>query len=125
MDKKDVIKQIYNYTAVVLGTFLLAFGAVIFLEKANLVAGGVSGIAIVVQHIARSISGNFGLVIYDYVVYGLMAAFWIIGLIFIGKDFALKTLLSTLLYMGLSTLFLRVNFFQELAGKFAGPIHAD
>lgn len=119
MDKKMILKQTSNYVAVILGTFLLSFGAVIFLEKSNLVAGGVSGIAIIVQHLARLWSGIPDLLIYDYLIYGFMGLFWIIGLIFIGKDFALKTLLSTLLYMGLSTLFLRVPFFQELANRFA------
>ena len=120
MDKKYVLKQTSNYVAVILGTFLLSFGAVIFLEKSNLVAGGVSGIAIITQSIARTVSGNPNLLIYDFVVYGLMVTFWLIGLIFIGKDFALKTLLSTILYMGLSTLFLRIDFFQQLANNFAG-----
>lgn len=119
MGKKAVVKQVLNYFLIILGTFLLAFGSVIFLEKSNLVAGGVSGIAIIVQHISRVATGNEALLIYDYVIYGLMVAFWVIGLIFLGKDFALKTLLSTLVYMGLSTLFLRVPFFKELAIQFA------
>ena len=120
MTKKKVLKQILNYFLVILGTFLLAFGSVIFLEKSNLVAGGVSGIAIITQYIARTATGNASLLIYDYVIYGLMVLFWVIGLIFLGKDFALKTLLSTLVYMGLTTLFLRVPFFIELAVNFAG-----
>ena len=120
MTKKKVLKQILNYFLVLLGTFLLAFGSVIFLEKSNLVAGGVSGIAIITQHIARTATGNAELLIYDYVIYGLMVVFWVIGLIFLGKDFALKTLLSTLAYMGLTTLFLRVPFFIDLAINFAG-----
>ena len=120
MAKKNVIKQITNYFAVILGTFLLAFGSVIFLEKSNLVAGGVSGIAIVVQHAVRLGFNDMTIRIYDYVVYGLMVIFWILGLIFLGKDFALKTLLSSLLYIGFTALFFRVQFFDDLAGKFAG-----
>ena len=50
MDKKRVLKLVNNYVAIVLGTFLLAFGSVIFLTKAELVAGGVSGIAIIIQN---------------------------------------------------------------------------
>ena len=92
MDKKVVAKQVLNYFLILLGTFLLAFGSVIFLEKSNLVAGGVSGIAIIVQHLFAPIIGDFK--IYDFVIYGLMVLFWVIGLIFLGKDFALKTLLS-------------------------------
>ena len=110
---KKIIKNIFNYLAVVIGTFVLAFGAVIFLAKSELVSGGVSGIAIIIQHFVNE---N----VYDYVAGGLTAAFWILGLIFLGKDFALKTLLSSVLYIGFTFLFVRVPFFNELAEQFAG-----
>ena len=113
MDKKRVLKLVNNYVAVILGTFLLAFGSVIFLTKAELVAGGVSGIAIIIQHFVS-------VQIYDYLVAALTVLFWFIGLIFLGKDFALKTALSSLLYIGFTFLFKRVVFFDELAKTFAG-----
>lgn len=111
--KNKVVKQIYNYVAVILGTFLLAFGSVIFLTECELVAGGLSGIAIIIQHFV-----NFE--IYDYLIAALTAIFWIFGLIFVGKDFALKTLLSSLLYIGFTFLLKRVVFFENLALEFAG-----
>lgn len=113
MDKKRVLKLVNNYVAIVLGTFLLAFGSVIFLTKAELVAGGISGIAIIIQHFVD-------VAIYDYLVAGLTILFWLIGLIFLGKDFAIKTALSSLLYIGFTFLFKRVVFFDELAKTFAG-----
>lgn len=113
MDKKRVLKLVNNYVAIVLGTFLLAFGSVIFLTKAELVAGGVSGIAIIIQHFVD-------IAIYDYLVAALTVLFWFIGLIFLGKDFAFKTALSSLLYIGFTFLFKRVVFFDELAKTFAG-----
>ena len=114
------VRQVLNYVAVILGTFLLAFGSVVFLEHSNLVAGGVSGIAIIVQSAVRAAMGNPNILVYDYVVYALMAILWLVGLIFVGKDFALKTLLSSVLYIGLTALFFRVSFFSDLADKFAG-----
>ena len=114
MDKKRVLKFVNNYVAIILGTFLLSFGSVIFLTKAELVAGGVSGIAIIIQHFVVDIA------IYDYLVAGLTVLFWLIGLIFLGKDFALKTALSSLLYIGFTFLFKRVQFFDNLALTFAG-----
>ncbi len=115
MDKKRVLKLVNNYVAIVLGTFLLSFGSVIFLTKAELVAGGVSGIAIIIQHFVD-------VAIYDYLVAGLTVLFWLIGLIFLGKDFAFKTALSSLLYIGFTFLFKRVPFFDELSAQFAGLI---
>ena len=117
MDKKVVIKQVYNYVAVIIGTFLLAFGSVIFLTKAELVAGGLSGIAIVVQHFVT-------VDIYDYLIAGLTVFFWLLGLAFVGKDFALKTALSSGLYIGFTFLFKRVGFFDQLAITFAGEQEA-
>jgi len=113
MDKKRVLKLVNNYVAIVLGTFLLSFGSVIFLTKAELVAGGISGIAIIIQHFVD-------IAIYDYLVAALTVLFWFIGLIFLGKDFAFKTALSSLLYIGFTFLFKRVVFFDELAKTFAG-----
>ena len=112
---KKVYQQILNYFLVVIGTFFLAFGSIVFLTKCELVAGGVSGIAIIIQHfIPKS---------YDITVAILMVILWIIGFIFVGKDFALKTLLSSVLYIGFTFLLNRVEFFSEtLASNFAGPL---
>ena len=112
MPKKKLIKQIWSYSAVVIGTFLLAFGSVIFLTKCELVSGGISGISIIANHF---LPGT-----YDYFVAGLTVLFWILGLIFLGKGFAIKTLLSSLLYIGFTFLLIRVPFFDDLGKTFAG-----
>lgn len=103
-----------NYFLVILGTFLLAFGTVIFLTKCELVSGGLSGIGILVQHQFPDI------ILYDYVVSGLTVIFWIIGLIFLGKDFAIKTGISSLAYIGFTFLFNRVEAFNTLAFEITG-----
>ena len=108
-----VLKTIHSYLLVAIGTFVLAFGSVIFLAKTELVAGGISGIAIIIQHFVET---N----IYDIAVAALMAVTWLIGLIFVGRSFAFKTLFSTALYIGFTFLFNRIPFFEELAMSFAG-----
>lgn len=110
---KKVSKYIFNYTAVVLGTFILSFGSVIFLAKSELVSGGVSGIAIIIQHFVN-------VNIYDYLVAGLTLLFWFIGLACLGKVFAFRTLLSSFLYIGFTFMLVRVPFFDNLANQFAG-----
>ena len=111
--RNKLLKYVLNYTMIIVGTFLLAFGAVIFLAKSELVSGGVSGIAIIVQHFIQ-------INIYDYVAGALTALFWILGLVFLGKSFAIKTLLSSVLYIAFTFLFVRVQFFDNLASQFAG-----
>ncbi len=110
---KSLLKQIRNFILVILGTFILAFGSVIFLTECEIVAGGVSGIAIIIQHYVT-------IQIYDYVAAALTVFFWVLGVIFLGKDFAVKTLLSSVLYIGFTFLFKRVEFFTDLAKTFAG-----
>lgn len=107
-------KQLINYILIIVGTFVLAFGAVVFLSEPNIVNGGVGGIAVIVQYFVPDV------LIYDYVVAGIMVICWLIGLIFIGKDFSIKTLLGSVLYIGFTFLFKRVPFFTELAKEFAG-----
>ena len=116
--RNKIAKYIFNYAAVVIGTFILSFGAVVFLAKSELVSGGIPGISIVIQHFVN-------VNIYDYLSAGLTAFFWIIGLIFLGKEFAFKTLLSSLLYIGFTFLFVRVPFFDNLASQFAGLTNID
>ena len=110
---KELLQKIHAYILVTFGTLVLAFGSVIFLSKCELVAGGVSGIAIIIQHFVD-------INVYDYLIAGLMAFFWLLGLIFVGKVFALRTLYSTLIYILFTFLFNRVAFFNEVANKIAG-----
>ena len=108
---------VWSYLCVAIGSMILAFGAVVFLSKLELVSGGVSGIAIIIQHF---VTLNGGGNVYDYVVAALMVFFWVIGLIFIGWKFSIRTLFSTLVYTGFTFLFNRVEFFNTLAMNFAG-----
>ena len=100
MTKNKFLRQIANYIAIIIGTFLLSFGAVIFLEHSNLVAGGVSGIAIVVQSAVRAALNDGTIMIYDYVVYGLMVVFWVLGLIFLKEPILTLRLLCAILFNG-------------------------
>lgn len=111
---KNWKKQFLNYFLVILGTFLLSFGAAVFLSEPHIVNGGVGGIAVIVQYFVP------GFDCYDIVVAALTVFFWFIGLIFVGKDFALKTALASALYIGFIFMFKRVPFFQDLAKEFAG-----
>lgn len=115
---RKTLNIIRNYILVILGTFFLAFGSVIFLTECELVAGGMSGIAIIVQHF-------FSVPVYDYVVAGLTVFFWLLGLIFVGKEFALKTALSSALYIGFTFLFVRIPVFTDVAKTLAGPVDGN
>ena len=78
MTSNKFLIYLKNYFLVFLGTLALAFGSVIFLTECEIVAGGVSGVAIIVQHFVH------GFVVYDIVVAALMVTFTFAEPIFSG-----------------------------------------
>ncbi len=85
-----------NCGLTVLGTLILAFSFEIFYAPFDLVAGGASGVAIVISKLVpESITYIFNLeVIVAIVTWGL----FFLGLFTLGRSFAAKTLLSTVVY---------------------------
>ena len=112
--KQDVRNIITKTLAIFLGNVVLAFGSAIFLIKLNIISGGLGGIGIIVQHFVGNAS-IFGGTVVDIVVFILTWILWIIGFFTVSKEFALKTLISTIVYPLALSLFLRLGFFNEIA----------
>lgn len=86
-DKKKIIKE---YFMIALGTLIMSAGVYYFLVADNLVSGGVSGLAIVIHSlIPLPVSA---------ITFMLNAVLLIIGFIFLGKEFGVKTIYSTVLF---------------------------
>lgn len=122
LSKKEQKSFITNIFLVLIGNFSLAFGTAIFLTKLDIVAGGLSGIGIIIQHYIGSLnifSGFwatiFGTTTIDLVVFALTWILWGVGFIFLGRDFALKTLASAIIYPLALSLFMRVPCFIDIA----------
>ena len=122
LTKNEQKSIIFNAILVLIGNLALAFGTAIFLTKLDIVAGGLSGIAIIVQHYFQNVTifgGILGEIIggsvIDLVVFICTWILWVIGLIFLGKEFALKTLASAILYPLALALFIRVPVFNQIA----------
>ena len=115
INKSAFKRTLKNLLFVILGNVLLAFGSSIFLIELDIVTGGVSGIGIISQHF---VGDSFQVV--DIFVFIATWAFWILGLIFMGKEFAFKTLISTVIYPLLLSLCLRLNFLVDFAKDIAG-----
>lgn len=91
--------KIKNIGLIIIGNLLLAFGLSTLVISNNIISGGVTGIGIVFNHLS-------GLPIASVVAI-INVILFIIGFIFVGKEFVLKTLLSSILF----PVFL--NFFQS------------
>jgi len=110
--KNDAVHQLKNMFLVIFGTAVLAFGTAVFIEPYNLVTGGVSGLAIVLaDFIPLELDFNFYYTAITWVLFFL-------GLILLGKDLAIKTLLSTVFCPVFVSLFSHLVEQQTLNGMF-------
>ncbi len=89
---------------VILGNFLYAAGVVFFILPSGLITGGTTGIALSVHH-------YFGLPV-SYFVFSFNVLMFLLGFLFLGKTFALTTLISTFCYP------FALELLQKTAGGF-------
>lgn len=121
-NKNELVQFLKNTALVVLGTFVLAFGTSVFIIPFDLVTGGVSGIGIILHASLRDAPffGDISTETYASVINWL---FFFVGFMFLGKHFALKTLVSTAVYpvaLYLMSLLTRSDFFN-----LGSPMYAD
>ncbi len=110
--RHDVLRELKNLAFVILGTAVLAFGTAIFIIPFDLVTGGISGISIVLEKV---IPLDISVDIYVIVLTWLL---FFVGLVVLGRSFALKTLVSTIFYPITLSLFLRLADPTVLDGFF-------
>ncbi len=96
--RRDVWRFIKNTILVVLGTGVLAFGTGLFIIPFNLVTGGVSGLGIILAKVIPDATPLIGAWTADTYASILVWVLFFFGLIFLGKHFALQTLISTIVY---------------------------
>lgn len=79
-----------DFILIFIGNFVLAVGAMVFIIPNNILSGGVAGVSIALYPLFK-IEPAMMINIILFITY-------ILGFIFLGKKFAMKTLTSTLLY---------------------------
>ena len=85
-----MVKIIKDYGIVLLGTFIMAVAVKVFILPFNVLSGGVAGIAVALEPIFHLDP--------DFVINVLVLSMFILGTIVLGKDFAMKTFLSSIVY---------------------------
>lgn len=95
--KKEWISLLKSTLMVLLGTFVLAFGTEMFIFPFDLITGGISGMGIIVE---KCLSGveylkDIKADTYSSIINWIL---FIIGYFILGRDFAGKTLISTIFY---------------------------
>lgn len=99
---------IIDITLVVIGNLILSLGVALFIIPNNILSGGVAGIAISIQPITG--------IEPQVTINVLTILFFIVGALILGKKFATKTLLSSILYPSFLTMFTALASRYTLTG---------
>ena len=120
--KRDLLRISKNIITIVIGTLILSFGTSLFMLPFDLVSGGVSGYAIVLSQIIPP-----EILSVELIITILTWAMFIVGFFVLGKSFALKTLISTIVYPIGVAIFSNLTredvlggFFNLQTGNYAG-----
>lgn len=116
ISRDEIIREIYNAMLIIIGTVIIAFGTAVFLIPFDLVAGGISGAAIVLEKILP-----FSFITVDFIITVGTWSLFILGAVFLGKSFAIKTFLSTIIYPLCITAFINLASPEAFGGYFYLP----
>ncbi len=113
LKKLKIKKFLTQYAFISFGVFLLILGFFYFLEPGGIVLGGMLGISIIISPALEAAGSWFTSSIFIYIV---NAVCLVLALIFIGKDFFLKTIYASILSPTILFIFektLDPNFFYN------------
>ncbi len=94
LTKSDLKTSAKNIFLVIIGTVILAFGTSLFILPNNLVIGGVSGLGIILHAVLPTIK----YLTVELLITILTWLLFFMGLFILGRSFAAKTLVSTIVY---------------------------
>lgn len=93
LNKKSILTMSKNFILTVAGTLILALGTALFVIPFDLIVGGISSLAILLN---KLIGSDFFTM--DMLITIVTWALFFIGLFVLGLNFALKTLISAIVY---------------------------
>lgn len=109
-------QKILNILIIVLGNLGLALGISLFILPHGIVNGGTSGISVILESMFNMDP--------EIVITILCWVLFFVGFIVLGKEFAVKTLLSTIIYPIFISIFLNVDYFTNLASQITDSLLA-
>lgn len=90
LTKKEILAMIKSILIIIIGSFLLATATFFFYESSGLVTGGIGGVGVLINA-ATGFNTSYVLLIGNIITL-------ILGLIFLGKTFFIKTALASIVY---------------------------
>ena len=118
-EEKSVLRHIRDYAFLILGLLLYVLGWTVFLVPNNLVGGGVTGVASIIQY------ATHGAIKIGYTYFTVNTLLLILALFTLGKGFGGKTVLAIFLAslgLNLFQTWIPAEICQTLAGKLMSVI---
>lgn len=112
MDKKSFLKK---FLMINLGVFLVAAGFYYFMDPNNLAPGGVTGLSKVITYVVPSLPLSGVLLVLNVILF-------VVGIVFIGKEFGAWTVYSALALSGFMRL---MEIFTPLEGSLTGDVFIE
>ncbi len=109
--KNDILLYAKNIFLTITGTAILAFGTSIFIIPFDIIAGGTTGIAIILSKFLTFLS-------VEQLITVIMWVLFLLGFIVLGKNFAIKTLISAIVYPTAISIFGKLASPDVLGGFF-------
>ncbi|MCQ2772245.1 MAG: YitT family protein [Bacilli bacterium] len=103
--KRQIVREVKNFLLVIFGSLLVAIGAAFFIEPSGLVTGGVTTLGIILNTVFADILNGFNIV--DIVVWVAQILLWSLGFFALGKQYAMRTLIATIMFPLFNTILLR------------------
>ena len=106
IDIQTTKEKIIDFSLVLLGSFLLAVASAYFIVPHDVLTGGCAGIAVIVTKVTGIST--------ELLINGLTISLFLIGCVFLGKDFAIKTVTSSIAYPIFNTLLSQTNVYIDV-----------
>ena len=106
VDVQSTKEKIIDFTLVIFGSFLLALASAFFVVPHDVVTGGVAGVAIIITKVT-----GFNT---EMLISILVVSLFLIGWVFLGKDFAIKTVTSSIAYPIFNSVLSQVDLFIDV-----------
>ena len=110
IEKIKMSEKIKNIILILLGSALVALSNSIFIVPFNLVKGGMTSVAMMVSNLLYPLTNANTT---DIVLWIINIGLWFVALFFIGKKFAMSTLVGTISYSVFMSLFLRLDLVSK------------
>ncbi|MBQ7907592.1 MAG: YitT family protein [Clostridia bacterium] len=107
-----ILKTIWSYIIITVGTLFVAAGVYFFKFPNHFTVGGVSSLSVVLSHYFPNFSESQFMAIANVVLL-------IVALIIFGKQFAIKTIYSTILLSVASLVWEKVQLLERITGQYA------